>query len=456
MNYAEAIAFLDGHINLETGIVNDVAPATGTTAAAGPGDQIVAAGRRLDPPSLDRMRRLAAFLGDPQEDLSLIHVTGTNGKGSTVRMAASLLHALGRSVGTYTSPHLARPNERIASATQPIADEEFAEMVRVLRTAEDAAGQRNSWFELMTAGAFRWFSDLAVESAVIEVGAGGRWDATNIAKGTVAVITNIDLDHQQWFGDTKLDIAREKVGIVKSGATVVIGESDPDIVAYLERQARDLGGERIWVKGVDYACDSNRVALGGRLCTLRTPTASYRDIFVPCHGAHQGENAATALAAVEAFIEDTLPEDIVLAGFGTVDNPGRMEIVGRDPLTLLDGAHNPAGARAAAATLAEEFAATPGRIFVVGFLQPRDPGEMLDALGADPNSMVIAVAPPSPRALDPELIVAAAAQRGIPALVAGSVTVALARAVAEAPDDALVLVCGSLYLVAAARAIQGR
>ena len=445
MNYSEAITFLDAHLNMETGIVNDV-------AGAAP----IVAGRRFDPPSLDRMRRLAAFLGDPQDDLRVLHITGTNGKGSTARMATSLLVAHGLSVGTYTSPHLARPNERITSDGEPIGDEDFAGMARVLRTAENAAGQRNSWFELVTAGAFRVFSDLAVESAVIEVGAGGRWDATNIADGVVSVITNIDLDHQQWFGDTKLDIAREKVGIVKSGSIALVGETDEDIANYLERAARDAEASAVWRKGVDFACDSNRVALGGRLCTLRTPTTSYREVFVPCHGAHQGENAATALAAVEAFVDGPLSESVVLNGFAAVLNPGRMEVVGRDPLVLLDGAHNPAGARAAAATLAEEFQALPGRIFVVGFLHPRDPGEMLDALGANRNSMVIAVAPPSPRALNPDLIVEAAAHRGIPAVSASTIEAALDRATAEATDDAIVLVSGSLYLVAAARAVFRR
>jgi dihydrofolate synthase / folylpolyglutamate synthase len=440
VNYAEALAFLDSHINMETGVVHD-----GTLVPA------IASGRKFDPPSLDRMRRLCAFLGDPQLDLSILHVTGTNGKGSTARMMASLLQAHGLSTGVYTSPHLHRANERIATQYGDISDVDFADMVRLLGIAEDAAGQRNSWFELVTAGAFRYFSDQAVEAAVMEVGAGGRWDATNVGDGQVAVVTNIDLDHQQWFGDTTRDIAREKSGIFKPGATAVIGETDPDLLNFLVKAANQAEVAATWTKGVDFACDSNRLALGGRVCTLRTPTTSYANIFVPMHGAHQGENAAVAIAAVEAFTDGPLSHDTVLKGFSAVTNPGRMEVASRDPLVLLDGAHNPAGARIAAATLDEEFAANTDRILVIGFLTGKDPGEMLDALQVRKASLVLAVAPPSLRALDPHLIVDAAQARGVSAKVALSAASAVDAAMAEATENALILVSGSLYLVAEAR-----
>lgn len=440
VNYSDAIAFLDTHINMETGMVHDATRAPD-----------ISAGRNFDPPSLDRMRRLVTFLGDPQMDLDVLHITGTNGKGSTARMAESLLRAHGLSTGLYTSPHLHRANERIVSNGADISDLEFAEMVRVLRIAEDAAGQRNSWFELLTAGALRWFSDLAVEAAVVEVGAGGRWDATNVADGAVAVITNIDLDHQQWFGPTKLDIAREKVGIIKPGSSVVLGEGDPDILNYLVRSAQSVEVASIWTAGVDFACDSNRVALGGRLCSLRTPTTAYRDVFVPCRGAHQGDNAAVALAAVEAFVQSPLDENTVRAGFENVLNPGRMEVVGRDPLIVLDGAHNVAGAQRAAATLLDEFAANPQRILIVGLLNGKDPGEMLDALNARASLLLIAP-PPSPRAMDPELIIAAARSRGIAFRAFSTVELAVDAAIGEAEEDSVILVCGSLYTVAAARA----
>jgi dihydrofolate synthase / folylpolyglutamate synthase len=439
MNYSEALAWLDTHINMETGMVHDATRAPD-----------ISAGRSFDPPSLDRMRRLCAYLGDPQIDISAMHITGTNGKGSTARMAACLLHAHGLTTGLYTSPHLHRVNERIATGEGDIGDGDLAEIIRVLSIAEDAAGQRNSWFELVTAGAYRWFSDLAVEAAVVEVGAGGRWDATNVIDGAVGVITNIDLDHQQWFGDTKTDIAREKSGIFKPGALAVIGETEPDLVDFLTRAAVEANVEKIYTKGVDFACDSNRLAMGGRVCTLRTPTTSYANIFVPCHGAHQGENAAIALAAVELLVDGPLSPDVVRDGLAHVKNPGRMEVVGRDPLIVLDGAHNPAGARVAKETLDEEFAAVQNRILVLGFLKGRDAGHMLDAIGAKTAMAVYVVAPPSPRAMDPMEIVLAGQARGINIEVMRTTELAIDRAISES-DDALILVSGSLYLIAAAR-----
>ena len=215
----------------------------------------------------------------------------------------------------------------------------------------------------------------------------------------------------EWFGNSKADIAREKVGIVKPGGIAVIGDSDPDIVSLLERESRRLGAGQVLTKGVDFACDSNRLALAGRVLTLRTPTSSYSSVFVPLHGSHQGENAATAIVAVEMFLGAPLEPDVVLEGFAAVQNPGRMEVVRRKPLVLLDGAHNPAGARTAAATMSEEFAANPGRIIVMGLLTGRDAGAMLDALEAERAKLVIVVTPPSPRAMDPEVVSAAALER---------------------------------------------
>ncbi len=453
MSYADALAYLDAHVNYQTGVVNDrvgVAPWTSPLpSSSAPG----MAARRLDPPSLSRIRTLLAYLGDPQLDLQILHITGTNGKGSTARMSTELLIASGLSVGTLISPHLVTINERLSFNGLPISDEAFAEVIDAVALAETACGEPCSHFELVTAAAFRWFGDLAVEAAVIEVGAGGRWDATNVADGLVAAITNIAMDHMEWFGDTKLDIAREKVGIIKPGSVAVIGETDPDIAAYLEREARAVGAQQILMKGVDFAADSNRVAVGGRLCTLRTQTTSYPDIVVPLHGAHQGENASVALASVEAFLGAPLPIDIVQAGFGNVTHGGRMEVIDRDPLTILDGAHNPAGAAAAAATLAEEFAANPGRVILIGLLTGRDPGEVLDSLEAQRAHLVIVCPPPSPRAMDPAIIVAECQKRGISVVVERDLRKAISLAHGEAEEDDCVLITGSLYLVGAVRAM---
>lgn len=451
MTIDEAHAYLDAHINLETGVVHDRAGVTPTVAVL-PDDAIVAP-RRLDPPSLDRMRRLLAFLGDPQLDFDILHITGTNGKGSTARMAAALLAANGLTTGTYTSPHLSTLNERIAFNGSMINDNDLAEMLAIVSLAEEATGDRSSYFELVTAAGLRWFGDLAVECAVIEVGAGGRWDATNAADGLVGAVTNVELDHMEWFGDTKEEIAREKVGIVKPGATLLIGDTDPLIVELLRHEASALGAERILRRGDDFGCDSNRLAISGRVLTLRTHRTSYPNVFVPLHGAHQGENAAIALAAVEAFVGDPLHPDVVTEGFAAVENPGRMEIVSRDPLVILDGAHNPAGARALAAALDEEFAANPGRIVILGLLKGRDPSAMLQALHAQTAREVIVVAPPSPRAMDPLVVVAAAAELQVPAIAVASIEAALERAKNAAKKDDAIIVTGSLYLIGRARSI---
>lgn len=453
MTYADALAYLDAHVNYQTGVVNDRVGVAPWIATPPPGTTPGLAPRRLDPPSLGRIKTLLAYLGDPHIDLQILHITGTNGKGSTARMASELLQASGLSVGTLISPHLVQINERLSFNGMPIADEAFAEVIEAVSVAESASGESCSHFELVTAAAFRWFGDLAVEAAVIEVGAGGRWDATNVADGLVAVITNIALDHMEWFGDTTLDIAREKVGIVKPGSIAVLGDTDPEISAYLERESKAAGASQVWMKGVDFAVESNQVAVGGRMCTLRTPTTTYADVVVPLHGAHQGENAASALASVEAFLGAPVPIDVVHDGFSRVTHPGRMEIIDRKPLTILDGAHNPAGAAAAAATLAEEFAANPGRVIVMGLLVGRDPGEVIDALQAELARLIVVCPPPSPRAMDPKIIVDECEKRGIRAVVERDPRKAVALAHTEAHKDDCVLITGSLYLVGAIRAL---
>ena len=438
MDNKEAMAWLDGHVNMEKGAsVNDV-----------PGLALPA--RRLEPPSLNRMRRLLAFLGDPQLDVDVVHLTGTNGKGSTARMLSALLLAAGQRVGTYTSPHLERLNERIALDGEPIGNAELAATLTDVALAETATGEACSFFELVTAAAYRWFQDLAVDVGVIEVGMGGTWDATNAADGLVSVITNVELDHMEYFGSTRADIAREKSGIFKEGGVAIIGDTDPEIVALLTALAQERGVADIWQRGDQFDCVSNRLALAGRALVLRTPSRTYTDVFIPLHGRHQGDNAAIALAAAEAFLGEALDPEVVLAGFASVVNPGRLEVVGRRPLVMLDGAHNPAGARAAAAALDEEFATIEGRVVVMGLLDGRDEVEMVSALCTGARR-VIAVAPPSPRAMDPQRIVDAARALGVEPTVAPNVARALADGLAAAEETDLLLVTGSLYLVGAAR-----
>ena len=221
----------------------------------------------------------------------MIHITGTNGKGSTAQMITRLLVAQGLSVGTYTSPHLERVNERLARDGEPISDEDFAEQIAAIADLEGLTGVRPSYFEACTAAAFRWFADIAVDVAVVEVGLLGRWDATNVVEAQVAVVTNIGMDHNEFAGPTLADIAGEKAGIIKPGSAAVIGETEPDLVAVLSAEP---AATRL-VRGIDFETAGNQLAVGGRVVDMRTPTTIYPEVFVPLHGAHQGDNASAAL-----------------------------------------------------------------------------------------------------------------------------------------------------------------
>src|SRR3954470_20028986 len=236
-------------------------------------------------------------MGDPQHTAPVVHITGTNGKGSTAQMITRLLMAQGLQVGTYTSPHLERINERIARDGVPIDDESFAEQIAAIADLEGLIGVRPTYFETCTAAAFRWFADTAVDVAVVEVGLLGKWDATNVVHGQVAVITNIGMDHNEFAGPTLADVAREKAGIIEPSSAAVIGETDPAIVAVL---SAGPAATRL-VRDLDFATSTNQLALGGRFVDIRTPTTIYPEVYVPMHGAYQGDNASIALTAVEAF-----------------------------------------------------------------------------------------------------------------------------------------------------------
>jgi dihydrofolate synthase/folylpolyglutamate synthase len=424
MDLPGALAYLAEHVNLEA----DPAPR--------------AAAMRLG-----RIRRLTELMGDPQSAYPVVHLTGTNGKGSTARMTTALLAERGLSVGTYTSPHLQRVNERIARNGEPISDDELVEVIEAVAGLEPLLDSPPTHFEILTAAAFRWFADVAVDVAVIEVGLGGRWDATNVAAGQVAVVTNVSLDHAEVIGPTLPEIAREKAGIVEAGSTLVLGETDPALAAIFHATGANL----VWERGVEFGCGANRLAHEGRLVDLWTPGGRYDEVFLPVHGAFQGDNAAVAVAAVEAFFGASLERDVVDAALAGIHLPGRLEVVARSPLCLLDGAHNPAGAAAAAEALDEAFAGLRGRVLVVGMLGGRDPVEMLDALGAADARLVVACPPPSPRALAPARVADAARQLGAAAEVADSVPQAVALALGLAAPDEMVFVTGSLYVVGAAR-----
>jgi dihydrofolate synthase/folylpolyglutamate synthase len=423
MDYADALAYLDAHATYEK---------TG----------------RIEAPTTDRISRLCAAMGDPQLTYPVIHVTGTNGKGSTSQMITRLLMAQGLGVGTYTSPHLERVNERISRNGELISDADFAEQIAAVADLEGIAGVRPGYFESLTAAAFRWFADEAVDVAVVEVGLLGRWDATNVVDATVAVITNIGLDHTEFAGPTLRDIALEKAGIIKPRSAVVIGETDPDLVEVFT----SAGGATALCRGEDFEVEDNSLAIGGRMVDLRTPTSLYPDVFVPLHGRHQGDNAIVALTAVEAFFAAPLDAEVVSEGFAAVVMPGRFEVVGHQPLVIVDGAHNPPGADSCAQVFFDDFDPEGRRILVVACLRGRDPAAMLSALRADEFDLVVTCTAPSPRGMPAALLTSTAKAMGCDDVVERpTVEAALDFALAGATAEDAILATGSLYTVGAAR-----
>ena len=275
--------------------------------------------RERGAPTLERISTLLQYLGSPQLEYPAIHLTGTNGKTTTTRMITELLATVGYSVGAYTSPHLQRVNERIVRNDEPITDDELDEQLRVVALVERELGLDPSYFEVVTGAALRWFADIAVDVAVVEVGLGGTWDATNVIDADIAVVTNVSLDHTQYLGRHAAQIATEKAGIVKKGSTLVLGETDPDLVPFFT----DRGAARVLQRDVDFGVRANVPAVGGRMLELFTPRrAATRRCSFRCYGAHQGDNAAIALAAAEAFVGAPLEPDAVYDAFTRVRSPG--------------------------------------------------------------------------------------------------------------------------------------
>jgi dihydrofolate synthase / folylpolyglutamate synthase len=282
----------------------------------------------------------------------------------------------------------------------------------------------------------------------VEVGMLGTWDATNVVDPVVAVVTNVGLDHTEFAGPTAAHIAREKAGIVKPGSTLVLGETDPELAAIF----RARPSAAVFERDLDFACVENQLGLGGRQLVLRTPYALHDDVFVPLHGRHQGDNAVAALTAVEAFFDAPLHPDVVAEGMAAVRMPGRFEVLGHQPLVIVDGAHNPAGADTCASVFSEDFDPAGNRHLVVGMLQGRRPEELLSALRADEYATVTCCTAPSPRGLDAAELAAAARQMGCDTVrTVPDVARACDVAVAGADADDAVLVVGSLYVVGVAR-----
>lgn len=391
-------------------------------------------------PSLERMNALVTLLGDPQRAFPVIHLTGTNGKTSTSRMTETLLRARGLRTGLFTSPHLSFVGERICVDGQPLDTERFVTAYDEIKPYVDIVDATHevplSFFEVLVGMAFAVFADAPVDVCVLEVGMGGTWDNTNVADGAVAVVTPISLDHTKYLGSTVAEIAADKAGIIKPGAVAVLAQQPPAAAEVLLRRAGEVGASVVR-EGIEFGVLSRELAVGGQQVSIRGLLGDYPDLYLPLFGAHQAGNLACAIAAVEAFArtpgaaagDDTaaLDQAIVRRAVATVSSPGRLEVVRRSPVVLVDGAHNPGGMAATVEAVTEAFSFTD-LIAVVSVYADKDVPGILGEL--EPAvSHLVATANSAPRAMP-------AAELGeIAATVFGSDRVT----VAERLDDAIEL-----------------
>lgn len=419
-------------------------------------------------PSLERVAQIMELLGEPQRSFPVIHLTGTNGKTSTTRFIERILREMGLSTGRFTSPHLHDVRERIALNGAPIDPERFiatydevipyVEMVDQ-RSAE-AGGPRTTYFELLVVMAYAAFADAPVDVAVVEVGLGGRWDATNVADGQVAVITPIDIDHQRLLGSTVEEITLEKRDIVKAGAIAVVGRQDPDVLELITERAQEVGASVV-SEDEQFSVLTRDQAVGGQQVSLRGLAGDYNDLFLPLFGDHQAHNVVTAIAAVEAFIgggEQPLDVDILRAALERLTSPGRLEIVRRSPTVLVDAAHNAAGARALRDAMQDSFNFAK-LVGVVAILADKDADAILQTLEPVLDEIVV-TRTNSHRATDPERLgeLASEIYGEDRVFVVPSMPEALDRAAELADEGGVaggVLATGSVVTAAEVRALLG-
>ena len=420
-------------------------------------------------PSLDRIQAFLQLLGDPERAYPVIQLTGTNGKTSTSRMIDTLLRALDLRTGRFTSPHLERLNERICVDGEPLTDEEFVQafndVAPYTHLVDASQPHPLSFFETVVGMSYAAFADAPVDVAIVEVGMGGLWDATNVADATVAVVTPIGVDHARYLGSTPEEIAVEKAGIIKPGATVILAEQLPGPAEVLLRRCVEVEATPAR-EGLEFGVVSRVPAVGGQLLSLQGLRATYDDVFLPLYGAHQAQNAAMALAAVEAFAGDqALDAELVKDAFSRVTSPGRLEIIRRSPMILLDAAHNPHGAEATVAALEDSFAFSP-LIGVLGVMADKD-AEGLLAVFEPHLAHVVCTQNSTDRAM-PVLELAAVARevfgddrmsvaRRLPDAIDEATALAEAgEAVASSIGTGAVLVSGSVVTVGEARALLRR
>jgi len=426
---------------------------------------------RLEP-TLERVARAVELLGDPQKTFPSIHVAGTNAKTSTVRLIDRLALSVGLRTGRFTSPHLESVRERIALSGESIDIERFAEtyddvspyLEMVDAESIGRGGPAMSTFEVLTVLALAAFAEAPVDAAVIEVGMGGRWDATNVVDAQVAVITPIGLDHAEYLGNTIEEIASEKAGIIKAGGLVVVAHQEPAAARVIADRVADVGATAL-IEGRDFSVAERSLAVGGQMISVQGLGGLYDELWLPLHGEHQAHNAALALAAFECFLgggQHRLDLQIVREAFFEATSPGRLEVLRRSPTVLVDAAHNPHGARASADALQESFD-FGSVIAVVGVMADKDLQGILEAF-ADQIDVVVATAANDARAMSAEQVgqVATDLLGAERVVVVPNVVDALEHAVALADEATLggaasagVVVIGSVALAGQARMILG-
>ncbi len=420
-------------------------------------------------PSLERVAQVMELLGDPQHAFPVIHLTGTNGKTTTTRIIERILREMGLTTGRFTSPHMHDIRERIS------LDGSKIEADRFIRTYEDVlpyvqmvdersqaeGGPRMTYFEILVVIAYAAFADTPVDVAVVEVGLGGRWDATNVADGTVAVVTPISLDHTRLLGSTIGEITLEKRDIIKPGASVVVGRQDPAVDELLAEKAEETGAGVVR-EDLQFEVTARDIAVGGQQVDVRGLAGEYRELFVPLFGRYQAHNVATAIAAVESFVgggEQRLDDAVLQAALADVTSPGRMEVVRRSPTVVVDAAHNPAGVQALAEAVEDSF--TFARLVgVVSIFKDKDVLTMLELMEPIFDEIVV-TANSSHRAMPP-------AQLGALAIdVFGEDRVTVEQSLLEAVDRAAelsdeggvaggVLATGSIMTAADVRRLLGK
>jgi dihydrofolate synthase / folylpolyglutamate synthase len=423
-------------------------------------------------PSLERITSLVTLLGDPQRAYPVIHITGTNGKTSTARMTEALLRARGLRTGLFTSPHLSAVGERISVDGQPLSGERFVEAYDEIQPYLDLVDATHevplSFFEVLTGMAFAVFADAPVDVCVLEVGMGGTWDNTNVADGAVAVVTPISIDHARYLGSTVAEIAADKAGIIKPGAVAVLAQQPPEAAEVLLHRVAEVGAS-VAREGVEFGVLSRELAVGGQQLSVRGLRGDYLDLYLPLFGAHQAGNLACAIAAVEAFAatpdsggeDQALDPAIVRPAVAGMSSPGRLEIVRRSPVVILDAAHNPGGMAASVGALSEAFTFTD-LIGVVAIAADKDVAGILDELEPVLTRLVV-TQNSSPRSADPDTLAQLASDIFGPERVttAARLDDAIEAAVALAddadavggPGSAGVLITGSVITAGDARVL---